>query len=174
MVGAPKDSAPTKCVPCSVEQVKARAVCVSNVSATPGICPAAFPAVWAGCIAIAGKGIATRVSESQSTTSLFVPLGCWILPTLSNLMTLRSVMEKSFIAGACERSGLRFWSLSRVLLIPTRELVSVCSSCPCRATALPQELRNVQSAGQDVSWSEWTKFIWETHPRESQGFKIAI
>lgn len=59
-------------------------------------------------------------------TTLFVPRGSWILPTLSNLMTLRSAMEKSFIAGACERSGLRFWSLSLVLLIPTKELVSAC------------------------------------------------
>lgn len=145
MVGAPKDRPPTECAPCSVEQVKARAVSVSNISATCGKCPAAFLAMWAGCLAISGKQIATRVSESQSITSLFVPLGFWILPTPSNLMTLRSAMEKSFIAGACERSGLKFWSLSHVLLIPTRELVSVWSSCPGRATAFPQELGNVQS-----------------------------
>lgn len=147
--------------PWSVEKIKARAVCVQQCfgKATHGRCPDAFPAMWASCIAITGKRIATRVSKSQSVTSLFVPLGFWILPTLSNLMTLRSVMEKSFIAGACERSGLRFWSLSRVLLIPTRESVSVWSSCSGRARAFPQELRNVQSAGQDVLWMEWTHFI---------------
>lgn len=95
-----------------------------------------------GCIDITGK----RIAATGGMTTLFIPLGFWILPTLSNLMTLRSAMEKSFTAGACERRGLRFSSLSLVLLIPTKELVSASFSL-LQLPGRVQELRNTGSVG---------------------------